>query len=114
MQIKLIPKANESNLCLSGELTLLHAAQLKGELIRALDTARRIVIDTQELSAIDLACLQLLCSAHQSARARGKEIILNPRQPEVFRQQIARSGLIGRHNCGGDSKIDCFWNGGDR
>jgi anti-anti-sigma regulatory factor len=114
MQFKLTPNEQESHLTLDGELTLLHADRLKVELTSALDSFQRVVIDTQGLSAIDLACLQLFCSAHQSALSRGKELIFNQQQSEIFRKQIDQAGLIGAQHCSRQRGSDCLWNGGDR
>lgn len=113
MQFKLTEHEQASTLTLSGELTLLQAEQFKAELGRALEASRRVIIDTQALTGIDLACLQLLCSAHQSARAKGMELMLSRPQPEVFREQLAKTGLIGGHLCSRQSEVDCLWNGGD-
>jgi anti-anti-sigma factor len=114
MPIQMIPYEQESHLLLSGEFGLLDVEQIKTDLTRALESARRVIIDMQELSHIDVACLQLICSAHQSALSAGKELILSPRQPEVFRRQVARSGLISQDSNDSSDKKDCFWNGEDR
>ena len=114
MQSNLIHGEQESVLSLSGELTLLHAVQLKDELIRALESASRLIVDTRGVSAIDLACLQLLCAAHQSALAGGKHLALAPEQSESFKQQVVQSGLIFNHHCGRKQSANCLWNGGNR
>jgi anti-anti-sigma factor len=111
---ELIKKEEESILFLNGELTLPYAAQFKNELTQALDSAQRLIIDTRGLSAIDLSGLQLLCSAHQSALASGKELSLGPDQAEVVRRKRAQAGFGGGHLCGREEKMECFWNGGDR
>lgn len=113
MQFKLAHQEQESILSLRGELSLIHAGQFKDELIRALDSAQRVVIETEALSAIDLACLQLICSAHQSALVRGKELILNPRQSEAFMQQIEQSGFTRRYHCDSSGTTGCLWHAGD-
>jgi anti-anti-sigma factor len=114
MQIQVTPDEEANHLSLSGEITLLDVEQIKVELTRALESAPRVIIDTQGVSLIDVACLQLLYSAQQSALSRGKELLLDPRQPEAFSRQIDRCGLIRGHHCSGSGKKDCFWNGGDR
>ena len=111
MQIQLTSSEQESRLSLSGEFGLLEAGRIKAELTQALASARRVIIDIQALSHIDISCLQLLHAAHQSALSAGKELVLSSRQPEVFMRQIVRSGLI---NQDGSDQKDCFWNGEDR
>ena len=114
MQFKLNISGEESILSLNGELTLLHAEQFKDELMQALSASRRVVVDTRELSEIDLACLQLFCSAHLSALAGGKELVLGSPQSDAFRRQVTQSGLICGHLCGKNDNTDCLWNGGDQ
>ena len=114
MQFKLTTSEEESVLSLNGELTLLHAEQFKAELMQALDSSRRVVIDTRGLSEIDLACLQLFCSAHRSALAREQELVLGTPRSDAFTRQIAQSGLIYGQLCGNDNHTDCLWNGGDQ
>jgi anti-anti-sigma factor len=114
MQFKLIPKEEECILSLNGELTLPHAAQFRNELMQALDSAQRIIIDPQGLSDIDLSGMQLLCAAHQSALAIGKEILLDRDQSTVFKQRCEQAGLTCGHQCGRENNLACFWKGGDR
>jgi anti-anti-sigma regulatory factor len=114
MQFTLTRQDQESILALNGELTLLHADRFKNELIQVLDSARGVVIDIRALTGIDLACLQLFCSAHHYALARGIHLSLDLQQSEVFQRQIARSGLVRCHLCGRHGKHDCLWNGGDQ
>ena len=107
--------SNEENvLTLKGELSISHAARLKAELIQALDAAPRIVIDVNAVTDVDLSALQLLCAAHKSALAKGKQLILSPDLPETLTRQIQKAGLMEGHHCGRDSGADCLWKGGDR
>lgn len=113
MQIQLNPDEKENHLLLSGDFGLPDVEQIKVDLTKALESASCVIIDMQELSHIDLACLQLLFSAHQSALSAGKKLILSPRQPEVFKRQITRSGLIRHDRSDSANKKNCFWNGED-
>lgn len=114
MQIQLIPDGKACHLWLSGELTLVDIEQLKAELITALEKAPRVIVETQGLSHIDVACLQLLHSAHESAQSRRRELVLNSRQSEEFKRQIVRCGLISGDHCRNSGKKDYFWNGSDQ
>ena len=93
MQLTRIPGDGESILSLSGELTLLDAAELKTELLQALASSPRVVIDSRGLTDIDLAGLQLLFSDRQSALARGKALSIDPASSAVLTRQIERAGL---------------------
>ena len=112
MQLTLTPRDGESVLSVSGELTLVDAAEFKAEMLKALASSPRVVIDTRELTDIDLAGLQLFCAAHQSALANGKEVCLTPEVSAALTQQAAQAGLSGC-NCGKTGTLDCLWNGGE-
>ena len=113
MQLTLTPGEGESILSVSGELTLLNAAEFRTEMLRALDSSLRVVIDTCELTDIDLAGLQLILAAHQSALAKGKELFLDQTSSEVLTRQIERAGLTESFFCGKGGPPSCLGNGGD-
>jgi anti-anti-sigma regulatory factor len=113
-QFELIQKEAESILIVNGELTLPYAAQFKDELMLALNSAQRIVIDTQGLSDIDLSGFQLICAAHQCALASGKELLLGSDPAEVVQRKRLQAGLANGNLCGREANLECIWNGGDR
>ena len=55
-----------------GELTVARAADLKDALVKSIEKADTIEINLADASLVDLACLQLLCSAHRTAAKKGK------------------------------------------
>ena len=114
MNFKVVQDKKESILSLSGELTLLEAAQLKVELIQILDSSERVTIDTQTLEGIDLACLQVLCAAHRSAMERGRQLALSPPSCEVITATAGQAGLMRCRACTGVGENPCLWNGGER
>lgn len=112
MQFAATPGKDEGVLLLEGELTLLNAEQLRDNLARAIDSTDRVIIDTDAVTDIDLACLQLLCSAHQSALSLGKQLVLHVPLSEVLTSKVAQAGLKRPFQCDSVSETECLWNGG--
>ena len=114
MDFTVIPGTNGGTLALDGEITLLRADQLKMLLADALEKFEYVRIDTEAVTDIDLACLQLICSAHRSAAGRGRHLTLTSPQSEVFKAKVLQTGMMYCHNCDHAIETDCLWKGGDR
>lgn len=91
-------KAN--NLTLTGDLTISRAADILSLLRESLQAGDEVRIILQEVSRVDLSCLQLLCSAHRTAAAAGKVLTLETPVPNVFRKLMRQAGFISPNaNC---------------
>ena len=53
-------------------LTIPHVARQRMALLQALEESKQVELDTGAVSEVDVAGLQLLCSAHRSAVERGR------------------------------------------
>ncbi len=64
----IIIESNENMviLRLGGEAIIESAVELKKALLKSMEQADNILIDTEKVTAADLSFLQLLCSAHRS------------------------------------------------
>jgi len=76
-----------------GSLTIEHACALKEILIQALKTTDHLLIDLGEITSFDLACLQILCSAHKSFNEAHKHMDLQDTPPEIFVKILYDSGI---------------------
>ena len=56
----------ESRIAIAGELTLSRAHQLRAELLECLSNERETIVDLEQVTEIDLACLQVLLAARNS------------------------------------------------
>jgi len=65
-----------TTLLISGPMTIEDAAHLKSALVDALASSLLIEVDLSAAEAIDLSCLQVLCSAHRAAVQDGKKLFL--------------------------------------
>ena len=52
-------------LTLRGNLSGLHAVDLREHLLRGLDRASRVIVNCEQVTSIDMACLKLLCTAYR-------------------------------------------------
>lgn len=93
----------------SGELTVQRVLQLKEELVSALAVAEQIHLRLVDVSEVDIAFLQLLCSAHRSATRLRRELTLVEPLPSAL-IEIAQLGGFSRHaGCSHDLDANCLW-----
>ena len=100
-------------LTLKGELTVPHAEALKAMLSESLQGANRVRIELAEVSAVDLSCLQLLCSAHRTAASLGKTLTLGGEIPPMLRQAMKDAGFTRQKGCAFSPHTNCLGCGGD-
>jgi anti-anti-sigma factor len=60
----------------AGEMTIYHAAEMKGELLHCFESSSEVEIDLSEVSEIDTAGFQLLILAKRAATSTGKSLRL--------------------------------------
>jgi anti-anti-sigma regulatory factor len=94
---------------LRGDLTVPHAEEMRSLLIKALVNADRVGIRFAEVHAVDLSCLQLLCSAHRSAVRLKKRITLEGSAPQALRDAAGAAGFSRLTGCRPDSDRSCIW-----
>jgi len=96
-------------LALSGDLTLLQAAQMREALQQELAAAEQLEVVFSDVGSVDLSLVQVLCAAHRSARKAGKNIILPGGLPDAFVRLIDDGGFYGHIGCSLDGRIACVW-----
>jgi anti-anti-sigma factor len=98
---------------LTGELTIAGAEALKTKLSESLQEFADLRIRLEDVSAVDLSCLQLLCSAHRTAAALGKALALEGEIPPLLRQAMKLAGFTRRKGCSFSPHTNCLGCGGD-
>lgn len=98
---------------LEGELTILTAAALRDTLMKAFEAADGVRVNTEQVEAIDLSCLQLLCSAHRTALALNKSFLFETCTAPVIKAAEA-AGFTRHTGCSIDISQSCIWSGGTR
>ena len=102
-------KKSKNVVHIEGELTVAHAAGLKEKLMQSLRSSGNIEIDLDKVTKIDLACLQVFCSAHRTAIRDGKEWCMSNRDNSVFIGAGEDAGLGYYTKCTFDPTVDCLW-----
>ena len=77
---------------LEGELSIREAPDVAARLRDKLDVGP-LAVETDRLSSIDAAGLQVLVAAHATARARGVSLRVEARKDGVLARALARSGV---------------------
>ncbi len=82
------------------ELTVGRVAELKLALLKAMDGEAQVELNAQSVEEVDAAGLQVLCAAHRTATARGRELVIagGERGP-VLQAACANAGLLHPRGC---------------
>jgi anti-anti-sigma regulatory factor len=98
----------------SGTLTVNGAVEIKEALLNALSRFKILELTFGDVSDVDVAFLQLLCSAHRtSVRQKRTFSVIRP-FPAVMDNLIIRSGFLRHKGCKGGDACECFWVPGGR
>jgi ABC-type transporter Mla MlaB component len=110
--MKVVELRNGRRLSLEGELTVSNAADLRQGLLAALEQSDRLELDLDAVTAIDLAGLQLLCSAQRTAMAGEKSLTFKDALPPALQEACANAGFDFYRSCRCNQGADCFCAGG--
>jgi len=94
---------------LSGDLTLIQAADLRERLQGELANSNAIEVVFSEVGSVDLSLIQILCAAHRSARKAGKMMSLPAALPDTLVRLIDEGGFYGHIGCALDGRVACVW-----
>ncbi|HEY6838346.1 MAG TPA: STAS domain-containing protein [Geobacteraceae bacterium] len=95
-----------------GIFDLAHCGEILGALQEALAAHRSVRLDLSAATGIDLAGLQLICSAHRTAVAVGSGFTLSSPLPPLLTARAREAGFPRQAVCVGDLKCACLWSGG--
>ena len=97
---------------LNGDLTVADATELKNLLLEALAARDFVEVDLTNVTGMDLSTLQLICSAHRTARTSGKELALTGTGKGVLLEARKVAGYIRHQGCMYNPTKSCLWVGG--
>ncbi|MBI5185743.1 MAG: hypothetical protein HZA01_08480 [Nitrospinae bacterium] len=60
------------------------------------------------MTGVDLACLQLLCSACKTSLSRNKKAEITGAIPEIFSKTVREAGFARQKGCGMDRGPGCL------
>ncbi len=94
---------------LSGELNIHHAGRLREALREAFATGEALSLDLEGVTEVDIACLQVLCTAHRTFRASNRVLQTIGRSATAFEQAVDDSGYRRKAGCHDGPRHDCLW-----
>jgi len=94
---------------LDGEVTVRCAAEIRNVLMKALDESDEIAVDFSNVTSVDLAGLQLICSAHRSVTLAGKRLSCSGAIPDAMKKTVKEAGYDRLTGCRQDDQKSCFW-----
>lgn len=92
-------------------LTIVQVAEVREALARAIAARSHTVIDVSDLEDVDVAGLQLLCSAHRSAVGAGVLFDLTGVNT-AFREAVKAAGFRHLEGCSDETRNRCLWMAG--
>ena len=86
-------KRDKSAMVFSGDLSVVRAAELQQQLLKAATTVSRVHVKVAEVENMDLSFLQLLLSWTQSIKQSGKKLTFDFQLGEEFARIFEESGF---------------------
>ena len=109
MDLTIDKKTKNGTLVLNDDLTIARAATLRQTIEQALKKVKHLTLDVGQATDIDLAFLQLLCSAHRSATVMNKTMTLAGKSNEALRKAVDENGYGRTSGCVLDKTSTCLW-----
>jgi len=97
-----------ATLTITGSMTIEDAADLKTALTTLLAGSSLSEVDLSAVDAIDLSCLQVLCSAHRAAVHSGKKLALS-RAADSLITCLEDAGFPRQSGCLQQDGVPCLW-----
>ncbi len=108
LDFKVEQEGEGKRVTISGELNIENAAALKGILISSLEETESVVVNLENVTDVDLSCLQLFCSAYKTADASDKCFTIIS-CPPVFNDSVKDARFMQDAGCGMECNKSCQW-----
>jgi anti-anti-sigma regulatory factor len=104
---------DSKKLRVAGRLTIQESSTLKDLLVEAYNAPGDLSLDLREAQGMDLACIQVLCSANITFRKSGRHISISGALPEEITKSL-NDIAIAPKSCESESSAHCLWITGGR
>lgn len=94
---------------LEGELNIQNAGRLKETLVKAFAEVEALSLDLGGVTGIDIACMQVLCSAHKTFLTSNKSFTVRGRVAPSFERSVRDGGYATTAGCDADPQCTCLW-----
>ncbi|MDH4161864.1 MAG: STAS domain-containing protein [Nitrospirota bacterium] len=85
-----------------------YAETLKIYLRRALDRTGRLIVDCEQVTAVDPDCVKILCAAYRLSRTKHKDFVVAGPSPDLF-LRAAKDSYAPCAGCGIETDEGCVW-----
>jgi anti-anti-sigma regulatory factor len=99
MDVEVVQSGETYVLKLKGKWTIERVQELRDLLIEAMQGSGHVIVEMEEPLEVDLAYLQVLCSAHRSALKLGKQMVLHCKKSPGFGQEVSDAGFAQTLGC---------------
>ena len=96
-------------LTVNGAMTLQQIDKMKAALMKLISGSEHVVVNLEDVTDIDMACLQLLCAAHRTSTALNKNFTITGNRPEIFKNMVNEAGFPRKMGCVMDNADSCLW-----
>ncbi len=114
MDLKTEKTGNTVTVKMGGPLTIEHVAELKTFMSNVSGEAEEILVDLDDVTDIDLSCIQLLCSANLSFDKTRKRLTRKSAQTKVITRALSEAGYTREMVCHDKPCKNCLWKGDER
>ena len=94
---------------LENDLTLPHAEEMRTVLIKSLIDAEKVRVSFGSVTAVDLSCMQLLCSAIRSSVRLNKQLSFVGSTSDILKQSVEAAGYSRVMGCKLECGKTCLW-----
>lgn len=92
-----------------GDLTIQNAQEIKCILARIIGESDNMLMSFEKVGNVDLAVLQLLCSAHRTATVQKKTLQYTGTLSNAYRLALEEAGYLLTVGCRLDCTQSCLW-----
>ncbi len=93
---------------IQGPLSIQDSAALREHLMEAFSVRKGVILDLEKAETMDVACAQVLCSAHETFRKAGQDICTTGALPCGIRDSL-RSMALTPESCDREPHGTCLW-----
>ncbi len=112
-KVDMVDNDNSAIIRVQGALSIQDSSALRGCLLEAFGSAEEsLLLDLTGAQTVDLACIQVLCSAHKTFSKAQKSIGITGKLPEGIVRSLSSVALV-PDACDRESHGPCLWSTGE-
>ncbi len=99
----------KGTLIFRGGLTIDRVADARRQTVQAISEVQDLFIDVEQATQVDLSFIQLFCSAHRSATAQSRSLVLTGAANQALQKALQSNGCSRMAGCLLDKNNTCLW-----